>query len=196
MNSTKTETGFGGHFQRLVQRYVWDPEPWNNETPKASIWCLGKEYKPVTAKSNDVKVEDDRSSLNPSQDLDKETVIIPSDQLDVSTLKSCDANGGSMLSAAAEEERQRGWPAEFLDDFESRFWFTYRSGFVPIQKSTDPKAASAMSLGVRLRSQLLEQSGFTSDTGWGCMIRSGQCLIANALGILRLGRGRSYGEDK
>jgi cysteine protease ATG4 len=82
-----------------------------------------------------------------------------------------------------------GWPPAFLDDFEARIWLTYRSSFPAIAKSDDPKAASAMSLSVRLRNQLVEQGRFTSDTGWGCMIRSGQSLLANALVILKLGRG-------
>jgi cysteine protease ATG4 len=46
-----------------------------------------------------------------------------------------------------------------------------------------------MTLSVRLRSQLVDSQGFTADTGWGCMIRSGQSLLANALCILSLGRG-------
>ncbi|KAJ9134747.1 Cysteine protease [Pleurostoma richardsiae] len=33
-----------------------------------------------------------------------------------------------------------------------------------------------------------EQGGFTSDSGWGCMIRSGQSLLANTLAICYLGR--------
>jgi len=53
-----------------------------------------------------------------------------------------------------------------------------------------------MSLSVRLRSQLVDQTGFTSDTGWGCMIRSGQCLLANALGILRFGRAWRRGAQQ
>ncbi|OOQ86860.1 putative cysteine protease atg4 [Penicillium brasilianum] len=80
------------------------------------------------------------------------------------------------------------WPEAFLADFESRTWMTYRSHFAPIPRSNNPEATSSMTLGVRLRSQLMDSQGFTSDTGWGCMIRSGQGLLANALCILEFGR--------
>lgn len=63
---------------------------------------------------------------------------------------------------------------------------TYRSGFAPIHKSQDPKATSTMSF--RVRMQNFAQSVFTSDAGFGCMIRSGQCILANSLLELRLGR--------
>jgi len=92
-----------------------------------------------------------------------------------------------------EDPAQYGnWPSAFLDDFESRIWMTYRSGFAPIQKRQDPKATSAMSF--RVRMQNLASPGFTSDTGFGCMIRSGQCILANALQMLRLGRDWRYQE--
>ncbi|KAI0198682.1 cysteine protease atg4 [Astrocystis sublimbata] len=81
-----------------------------------------------------------------------------------------------------------GWPPAFLDDFESRIWMTYRSEFDPIPRSQDPKALSALSLTMRIKTQLSDQPGFASDSGWGCMIRSGQSLLANAMAIQRLGR--------
>jgi hypothetical protein len=84
---------------------------------------------------------------------------------------------------------EQGWPESFLLDFESRIWITYRSNFPPIPKPIKQDAYSAMTLSVRLRSQLVDQHGFTSDTGWGCMIRSGQSLLANAMSILLFGRG-------
>ncbi|KAI8800786.1 hypothetical protein BJ742DRAFT_839923 [Cladochytrium replicatum] len=54
---------------------------------------------------------------------------------------------------------------ELLDDLESRIWITYRHSFPPIQPST-----------------------FTTDVGWGCMLRSGQMLLASAFLVDRLGR--------
>jgi len=44
------------------------------------------------------------------------------------------------------------------DDVLSRFWFTYRSGFAPIGSPSGP----------------------TKDTGWGCMMRCGQMMLAEA----------------
>lgn len=54
---------------------------------------------------------------------------------------------------------------EFLADFSSRPWLTYRSGFPPIHPSR-----------------------YTSDVGWGCMLRSGQMMLCNAYILYELGR--------
>jgi len=86
-----------------------------------------------------------------------------------------------------DEALQKGWPSDFVADVEAKLWLTYRSNFPPIAKSADPKAAGAMSLSTRLK-LLGNQGGFTSDTGWGCMIRSGQTLLANCLMLLETGR--------
>ncbi|XP_011306547.1 cysteine protease ATG4B [Fopius arisanus] len=52
-------------------------------------------------------------------------------------------------------------------DIRSKLWFTYRKGFVPIGGCS---------------------STFTSDKGWGCMLRCGQMVLAQALVALHLGR--------
>lgn len=108
-----------------------------------------------------------------------------------------DSHSGSVNSTTAHDDsggEEDGWPSAFLDDFEAKIWLTYRSDFPTIAKSQDPKAWSSMSLSVRLRSSLTDQSGFTSDTGWGCMIRSGQSLLANSLLLVRLGRGKPFSD--
>lgn len=85
-------------------------------------------------------------------------------------------------------EAQATWPRAFLEDFDSRVWMTYRSDFPPIPRSS--QGTTGMSIMTNLRSHLpVHAQGFTSDQGWGCMVRSGQCVLANAIFFAQLGRG-------
>jgi cysteine protease ATG4 len=172
-----------GRYKRIVQ-YFWDPEPTNDAASKSPIWCLGREYK-IT--------ETHRTGLDSSQATQDSTSVSTVASHPAQPATPPDSKPSSVDSALAYDEsgneEDGGWPTPFLEDFEARVWLTYRSNFPAIPKSRDPKALSSMSLSVRLRSQLVDQTGFTSDTGWGCMIRSGQSLLANSLVMLRMGRG-------
>ena len=176
----------GNRYKRLVQ-FFWDPEPRNDDPNASPIWCLGREYK-ATTKPLEKPTTGDRpiSSGNASHELDRETVLLPSKSPE--SQPSCNPDGGVMTASTSSEE-ERGWPGPFLDDIESRFWFTYRSHFPPISRPKNSDSSSSLTLAVRLRSQIVDSGGFTSDTGFGCMIRSGQCLVANAIAMLKLGRG-------
>lgn len=144
-----------------ILQYFWDPEPKNDEASEASIWCLGRKY-------------ESRPEARSNEHQQSTAKLIHSDQAQ---------------RVVRSSELISDWPIKFRDDFESKFWFTYRSDFPPIPKSDDPNAQHSMSLGVKIRSQFGNTSGFTTDTGWGCMIRSGQSLLANALSMVRLGKG-------
>ncbi|KAG1451346.1 hypothetical protein G6F56_008109 [Rhizopus delemar] len=64
-----------------------------------------------------------------------------------------------------EESGDLLWPPDFYNDFTSRLWMTYRHNFPPIRPSN-----------------------LKTDIGWGCMLRSGQSLLANTLILHFLGR--------
>jgi len=185
---------FGRFSQRIVQ-YIWDPEPTNDGSSPSPIWCLGREYSTMAevrpALGRNATPQEEKFEIIGPQHLPQ--AATPPD----STTSSVDSIQN--YSDSTTGEQNGGWPPPFLDDFEARIWLTYRSHFPAIPKSQDPKSLSSMSFKVRL-SQLVDQGGFTSDTGWGCMIRSGQSLLANALVMLELGRdwrrGSSSLEEK
>lgn len=170
--------------KRIVQ-YFWDPLPSNDDA--SPIWCLARQYesKPRIAEDAVAPHGESPPQLSASQASTSSSVAGAS-----RSHTSSDDDAPIMVEDPTASEADRGWPPAFLDDFESRIWMTYRSNFTPIHKSQDPKAMAAMSFSVRLKSQLTNQGGFSSDSGWGCMIRSGQGLLANALSILHLGRGK------
>jgi len=152
-------------FKHRAIRYFWDPEP-RNEDPSQMIWCLGKQYAPPSPPPQ-------HQQYRQQQHVDTDKPMIPEN---------------SIADAATT------WPPHFLDDFETRIWMTYRTDFPPIPRSPSVKglpfnsAATALQYaGSLIRGQPAD--GFSSDVGWGCMIRSAQSLFANALITLHLGRG-------
>ena len=183
-----------GRVGRRIFQKIWDPEPINDRSLNDPVWCLGCSY------SLDTKTYGQPRSTTSTPPADhpaetKEFISPPTSgptSLPVPEIPP-DSTTSSFESSLAYEEpgQDGGWPQAFLDDFESRIWMTYRTGFEMIPRSDDPKATLALSLAMRLKTSFGEQmGGFSSDTGWGCMIRSGQSLLANALLIARLGRGR------
>ncbi|KAK7992268.1 Cysteine protease atg4 [Apiospora saccharicola] len=187
--------------RRIVQMF-WDPEPTNDIVKDQPVWCLGTSYR----LNNSPNTTSSASNQTQTSTSPNPTAPLPAN----SELPSGDAAAGkppvetpvklpetppystssSLDSSLAYDEAplDGGWPPAFLDDFESRLWMTYRSEFEPIAKSHDPKALAALSFSMRIKTQLSDATGFASDSGWGCMIRSGQSLLANAMAIQRLGR--------
>ncbi|KAK5061228.1 hypothetical protein LTR84_007770 [Exophiala bonariae] len=186
----------GVDYKRFV-RYFYDPPPKYDDMSGTPVWLLGEEYKstppkPVSTTDHDdvVEVESSNESHDPS-DISESTAaeIQPQQTQNTSSGSFDDAQhvSGNDLPSLSNDPADGGWPHAFLDDFESRIWMTYRSNFTLIPRSQDPSSGSSMSFSVRLRN-LTEREGFSSDTGWGCMIRSGQSLLANALIMIQLGR--------
>ncbi|KAI9373205.1 hypothetical protein BJX61DRAFT_552364 [Aspergillus egyptiacus] len=170
-------------YRKRIIQYLWDPEPKNDEEPDSPIWCLGTAYPPPEPRA---RVSEEPSKFKGAL---SGIQIYPKQDMALTSQANDD---GRLLTTSSTSPLD--WPEQFLLDFESRLWMTYRSNFSPIAKDAAQEADSSLALSVRLRSQLLDSQGFTSDTGWGCMIRSGQSLLANAMVIMSLGRNWRRGD--
>lgn len=109
--------------------------------------------------------------------------VLPDNQQDLIDKAT---SSSSTTENTATDGYSTNWPVEFLDDIRSRIWMTYRTNFKLIPRAKN--GPSGLSLGGFLRGSGIDPNGFTSDIGWGCMIRTGQSLLANALVLLQLGR--------
>ena len=187
--------------KRLMQ-YVWDPPPKNEDD--SPIWCLGQCYEShplLTAPdSHTVNSSNNNNNNKTSSDGSSQSHVdskLSTTSDDVKTQEATTATEDQTFEKIESQHAplDDGWPAAFLDDFETKIWLTYRSDFTPIPKSTDPNAASAMSFSTRLK-MLAKPAGFNSDTDWGCMIRSGQSMLANTLALLEFGRDWRKGQKQ
>ncbi|RFU78976.1 cysteine protease atg4 [Trichoderma arundinaceum] len=186
----------------------WDPEPSNDVNSDQPVWCLGRSYRlddpkcssPRTVNKRTRSADHDAPETSGSDAVGTSPLTqnpLPVSKSSTNAPETPPASTSSSLASAAADGElppEKGWPPGFLEDMTSRFWMTYRSGFDPIPKSVDPRATSALSFTVRIKSTLSDPTGFSSDSGWGCMIRSGQSLLATTIGILRLGRDWRRGE--
>ena len=191
------------HCRDKVVQYFWDPSTRNESA--APIWLLGRRYdsryqdrqpRPNTAAAAAAATSPPASpSLDAASPADSAVVTSAHPSPDETCQNgAADVKNATQTNTQSSDEYASGWPPQFLDDLESRTWLTYRSTFPPIPKSSNPNAAPS-SFAAKMRS-LANPNGFTSDTGWGCMIRSGQSLLANSLGLLQLGRDWKFDESK
>ncbi|KAG8850156.1 Cysteine protease atg4 [Tulasnella sp. 330] len=96
------------------------------------------------------------------------------------------------------------WPPAFYEDYTSCVWMTYRSQYIGIRDITlaaleahatadaDPhkhgQGPEMVASPPRKWWPPLGERTWTSDAGWGCMLRTGQSLLATALIRLHLSR--------
>ncbi|GAA5880535.1 hypothetical protein JCM3774_001999 [Rhodotorula dairenensis] len=208
--SSTMPVGRLGPFDRMLDRavqYFLDADA-NADRCEDDIWLLGVRHPGWSADALDKDAADDpgakrggiaglvavarrtspvkaRPAVTPVGD---DPFVVPS--------------GSSPVADEAPATRINGWPAAFYRDFYSRVGLTYRSDFPVIE--CDPPASGGVvqgmlsNLGVSIGrgAQRVAPAeggeaavrGLSSDTGWGCMLRTGQSLLANALVKVHLGR--------
>ncbi|CAB4253852.1 similar to Saccharomyces cerevisiae YNL223W ATG4 Conserved cysteine protease required for autophagy [Maudiozyma barnettii] len=89
----------------------------------------------------------------------------------------------------------------FLNDLSYKLHFTYRTRFPPIQRADNGPSPLNFQRFLRdnplnsIENVVSNPDCFTTDIGWGCMIRTGQSLVGNALQDANLGRNYNHGKD-
>ncbi|TFK48111.1 hypothetical protein OE88DRAFT_604347 [Heliocybe sulcata] len=163
-----------------AMRYLLDSDATPDKCPDP-IWLLGVQhpgYEPPATSSPRRSSGDSRRSPAPSS----------------SSSSSIQADPSLSQSSSPSQKNNPAahWPPDFYADFTSRIWLTYRSQFSPIRDSSLTALESAIGevsqSPRRWNAWLGGEKGWTSDQGWGCMLRTGQSLLANALLHLLLGR--------
>ena len=202
-----------GHLDKAM-RYLLDSDATPDKCTD-SIWLLGVEHPgyepnpPPTASASALSASagtgvarrgsaDSRRSPASLRSSTSSAPGTPYEQSPIDTsFSSLQLTPTTPTPANSGKDPSRNWPPVFYADFTSRIWLTYRSQFQPIRDTTLSALESEISETVTTNSPqpkrwnwpLGGEKGWTSDAGWGCMLRTGQSLLANALLHLHLGRG-------
>lgn len=180
-----------GHLDK-VMRFITDSDAVPDKCTD-SIWLLGVEhpgYEPAPSPTPSVGR---RSSVDSRRSFSLRNSLSSSP---TSAMSGADPSL-SQSQPASSKDPGRHWPPVFYADFTSRIWLTYRSQFHPIRDisleelNASPADAAALSTSPqpkRWNWPLGGEKCWSSDAGWGCMLRTGQSLLANALIHVHLGR--------
>ncbi|KAJ2915830.1 hypothetical protein MD484_g4601, partial [Candolleomyces efflorescens] len=187
-----------GHLDKAM-RYLLD----SDSTPDRCtdpIWLMGVQhpgYEPSPPSSYTNSPSSRRGSVSP-----------PSFRSSTSSIGSLSSASGSNYheqqllhsSTGSNPKHNPGanWPPVFYIDFTSTVWLTYRSHFpTPIRDgrladlcNTGPSVDSVNTPATKKTpwNWVGGEKTWSSDSGWGCMLRTGQSLLANALIHVHLGR--------
>lgn len=182
----------GSGFQRVVQLF-WDKDLENTDHENPIV-VLGNIY----SFKQDSPREDDQSDISaetrPNETPEKALQADKSISEFKNYFQSFGITGNNTPSIEKEKESNK-WPQEFIDDVYTRIWLTYRTKFAPINRDEDGSSPISLHNLIRGQNYDLNSEYFTTDCGWGCMIRTGQTLLANALLNLHLGRQWRFSEE-
>ncbi|SCZ89521.1 BZ3500_MvSof-1268-A1-R1_Chr9g10440 [Microbotryum saponariae] len=165
-----------GPFDRFLDKtaqFLFDSDS-HADKCEDEIWVLGVCHQAAKSEESSIN-EGGKTSPRPSR---------PSEE----------AVDSEAVNLAPSSSTTSGWPSTFYHDFYSRMALTYRSGFPPIPCASPGNAGgggffNSLSMSIGRGANGRTADGLSSDTGWGCMLRTGQSLLANALMAVHLGRG-------
>lgn len=191
-----------GPLDRMLDKavqYLFDTDSGSNQDDQ-DIWVLGVKHpglvQPLdtTSKENKAikKGKNSSKSLVRNPSTSSSTLALPRIPSESSSISS-EASTSSVL-IPSPISTINGWPTSFYADFYSRLALTYRSGFpiIPCEPSSSGMVGVLNSFSLSLGRGKVNggmERGLSSDAGWGCMLRTGQSLLANALMDVHLGRG-------
>ena len=179
------------HYKLNHTHVVAEPTPLHSNTPVRAdtpmtfdpIWLLGIQHAGV-------EPQDPQLVKRPTAHRRVYSGLRKTAHDHSSTIKSPLSHSQPPSPALQRHESGANIPPTFYADFTSTIWFTYRSNFPPIKDDawSDNNSSSTLSNGAFSTLRKSPTAKWTSDSGWGCMLRTSQSMLANTLLRIHLGR--------